>query len=187
MDADAATKSVVQDSTNGGPAVAVGGPSDPSPTTNDVDSLGRQHRRGVKGRFVKGDGDASEASERLAADRELLPGIDGRSSPWVRRCRALLADHIADLGGPAAVSSAQYSTLRRAAALETELDRLELSFAAAGEASDAKLDLYARVSGNMRRLLESAYAEGLRRQSKDVTPTVEAYAAHINAQKAATP
>jgi hypothetical protein len=45
-----------------------------------------------------------------------------------------------------------------------------------GEAAADEIDLYARVSGNLRRLLE---AVGLQRRPRDVTPpSVEAYLAH---------
>ncbi len=46
------------------------------------------------------------------------------------------------------------------------MERLEAKFAAAGEADAADLDIYARVSANLRRLLESV---GLQRRSRDVT------------------
>jgi hypothetical protein len=36
-----------------------------------------------------------------------------------------------------------------------ELERMERQFALAGEASAEDLDIYARVAGNLRRLLES--------------------------------
>jgi hypothetical protein len=48
-----------------------------------------------------------------------------------------------------------------------ELERLEVKFATAGEASADDLDLYQRTAGNLRRLLESV---GLSRCARDVTP-----------------
>src|SRR6478672_7710647 len=56
-----------------------------------------------------------------------LPGVDGRSS-WVRRLRDLMALHLSDLGGEAAVSEAEKSIIRRAATLTVVLERLELVF-----------------------------------------------------------
>jgi hypothetical protein len=50
---------------------------------------------------------------------------------------------------------------------QPELERLEVKFASAGEASTDDLDTYARVAGNLRRLLE---AIGLQRRPRDVTP-----------------
>jgi hypothetical protein len=96
---------------------------------------------------------------------KLLPGIDQRSA-WVRRCKDVIAAHLSD--APDA-SAAERSIIRRAAVLTVELERLEAQFALAGEADAETLDLYGRVSGNLRRLLE---AVGLRRRAKDVGPTL---------------
>ena len=103
---------------------------------------------------------------RVANGSALLPGVDGRSA-WVRRCRELIGDHIADLGGADNVSAAERSLVRRACVLTVELERMEKQFALAGEASAEDLEIYARVAGNLRRLLESV---GLQRRARDVTP-----------------
>jgi len=102
-----------------------------------------------------------------------LPGVDGRSS-WVRRLRDLMALHLSDLGGEAAVSEAEKSIIRRAATLTVELERLELVFAKAGEASASELDLYQRTAGKLRRLLESL---GLGKRVIDLTPSLPKYLA----------
>ena len=94
------------------------------------------------------------------ATARLLPGVDQRST-WVRRCKELIADHISDLGGESNCSAAERSIVRRAAVLSVELERLEVRFALAGEASADDIDLYARVAANLRRLLESV---GLKRR-----------------------
>ena len=106
---------------------------------------------------------------------KLLAGIDGRSG-WVRRCKDVIAAHLsdipdptADLGGEDNVSAAERSLIRRAAVLTTELERLEVTFATAGEANPEALDLYGRTSGNLRRLLE---AVGLQRRAREVGPTL---------------
>jgi hypothetical protein len=91
---------------------------------------------------------------------------------WYRRFRDVRALHLSDLGGENAVSAAEASIIRRAATLTTELERLEPMFAQAGEATAEQLELYSRVSGNLRRLLESL---GLKRRAKDVTPTLKQY------------
>jgi hypothetical protein len=96
--------------------------------------------------------------------RKLLPGIDGRSA-WTRRCRDLIAAHIADLGGIENCSAAERSIIRRAAVLTTELERMESKFATAGEASADELDIYQRVANSLRRLLE---AVGLQRRARNV-------------------
>ena len=83
-----------------------------------------------------------------------------------------MALHLSDLGGEAAVSEAERSIIRRASTLTVELERLESTFATAGEADPATLDLYQRTAGNLRRLLESI---GLERRSRSLTPTIDQY------------
>ena len=102
---------------------------------------------------------------RITNGSALLPGVDGRS-PWVRRCKDVIAAHLSDIPEPTA---AERSLIRRAAVLTTELERLEAQFATAGEADPETLDLYGRTSGNLRRLLE---AVGLQRRCKNVGPTL---------------
>jgi hypothetical protein len=97
---------------------------------------------------------------RITNGSALLPGVDGRS-PWVRRCKDILASHLSDKPD---ATAAEQAIIRRAAVLITELERLERQFALAGEADAQTLDLYGRVAGNMRRLLESV---GLERRAKD--------------------
>jgi hypothetical protein len=114
---------------------------------------------------------------RITNGSALLPGVDGRS-PWVRRCKDLIAIHLADLGGANNASAAERSLVRRACVLTVELERLEAKFASAGQASADDLDLYQRTVGNLRRLFEVV---GLKRVPLDVTPPpVDAYASHIN-------
>ena len=97
--------------------------------------------------------------------------IGDGNSPWARRQRDLIALHIADLGGEERLSENQVSLCRRAATLETELEMLEGQLSL-GKVAD--LDLYNRLSGNLRRILESL---GLERKPRDVTPSLSAYLA----------
>ena len=90
----------------------------------------------------------------------LLPGVDGRSL-WVRRCKDILASHLSDKPD---ATAAEQAIIRRAAVLIVELERMEKQFALNGEADPLTLDLYGRVAGNMRRLLESV---GLERRARD--------------------
>jgi hypothetical protein len=120
---------------------------------------------------------------RVTNGSALLHGVDGRS-PWVRRCRDLIALHVADLGGEEATSAAERSLVRRASVLTVELERLEAKFALAGAATHEDLDLYQRTAGNLRRLLE---AVGLRRRPRDVTPTLAEYLASREAAPEAAP
>jgi hypothetical protein len=111
---------------------------------------------------------------------QLLPGVDGRSA-WVRRCKDIINLHVSDLGGIENCSAAEYSIVRRASVLTVELERLEATFANAGEADANVLDQYARVAANLRRLLE---AIGLRRRPKDISvPTFDEIAREIEAEK----
>jgi len=105
------------------------------------------------------------ARSRVTNGSALLPGVDGRST-WARRCRDIIAAHLSDVPD---ASAAERAIIRRASVLIVELERMERAFALAGEADPEALDLYGRVAGNMRRLLE---AVGLERRSRDVTPTL---------------
>ena len=110
----------------------------------------------------------------------LIAGVDQRS-PWVRRCRDVIADHISDLGGIDNCSAAERSIVRRAAVLTTELEQLESRFAASGQADAGDLETYQRCANSLRRLLE---AVGLQRRAKDVsTPSLAEIAAEIEAEK----
>jgi hypothetical protein len=98
----------------------------------------------------------------------LLPGVDGRSA-WVRRCKDIIEAHLSDFGGEDNTSEAERSLIRRASVMTVELERMEARFAVAGEASPDDLNLYQRMAGNLRRLLE---AIGLQRRAKDVGPSL---------------
>jgi hypothetical protein len=102
----------------------------------------------------------------------LVPGVDQRST-WVRRCRDLIAEHVADKGGDDSTSAAERSIIRRASVLTVELEIIERKFAQAHEAGKdadlATLETYTRVANGMRRLLE---AIGLQRRPRDVGPSL---------------
>ena len=106
---------------------------------------------------------------RVSNGSALLPGVDGRS-PWVRRCKDVIAAHLSDLGGLDNCSAAEHSIVRRAAVLTTELEVLEVRFAKAGEASSLDLETYQRCANSLRRLLE---AIGLQRRPRDVSLTLD--------------
>jgi len=107
----------------------------------------------------------------LTNGRRLLAGVDGRN-PWIRRCKDIIRAHLVDLGGEDNASAAERSIIRRCAVLTTELERLEVRFALANEASPEDLDLYQRTANSLRRLLE---AVGLERRTRNVTPTLADY------------
>ena len=118
-------------------------------------------------------GEKKFGRSRMSNGTTLLPGIDQRS-PWVRRCKDLITDHIADLGGLDNVSAPERSIVRRCAVLTTELERMEALFAAAEAASPEQLDLYQRTANSLRRLLE---AVGLQRRQRVIEPDLETYLA----------
>ena len=111
----------------------------------------------------------SRQRSRVSNGSVLLPGVDGRS-PWVRRCKDILAAHLSDLGGLDNCSAAEHSIIRRAAVLTTELEVLEVRFAKAGEADADDLETYQRCANSLRRLLE---AIGLQRRPRDVSLTLD--------------
>jgi hypothetical protein len=111
------------------------------------------------------------ARSRITNGTGLLPNVDGRTF-WVRRLRDLNALHLSDLGGSDHVSVSEQSIVRRAALLTVELERLEMLFAQVGEAEPKQLDLYARMTGTLRRLLRDL---GLQRRQRDITPSLEQY------------
>jgi hypothetical protein len=94
------------------------------------------------------------------------------NSPWARRQRDLIALHLADLGGEERLSENQLSLCRRAATLETELEMLEGQLSL-GKVAD--LDLYNRLSGNLRRILESLGLERVARPINDGSQALAEY------------
>lgn len=85
--------------------------------------------------------------------------------PWSRRVVDVYGLLVSDRGGHDVCSEMEKSILRRAAVHTVELERLEARFSES-EATPTALDLYSRMSGNLRRLLESV---GLERVPKHVT------------------
>ena len=123
----------------------------------------------------------TKGRSRISNGTKLLPDVDGRSL-WARRYRDVYAALVADAGGDDVVSEAAKAIMRRAATLATELERREAAFAQAGCASGDDLDMFARVSGTLARLLERV---GIERKPRDITPKLADYIAAKGAQKAA--
>jgi hypothetical protein len=103
---------------------------------------------------------------KVSNGKALLHGVDGRN-PWVKRCKFLIAQHIADRGGIENCSFAEQEIIHIAAVQRTELERIETKFAL-DQGTDNDLDLWIRGSGNLRRQLETLN-NGLERKAKDVT------------------
>jgi hypothetical protein len=84
-------------------------------------------------------------------------------SAWANRYHDLVCGHAADLGGADLLSDAQLSLIRRAAAIECELERLE-----ARMSRNERVDLgqFGRAASHLRRLFEVL---GVERRPRDVT------------------
>jgi hypothetical protein len=91
---------------------------------------------------------------------------DGNSA-WTRRYRDLIAAHIADLGGASVLSEAQISLVKRATAIECELEQLEGRLSL-GQTVD--LDAFTRAASHLRRIFETL---GLKRVPFDITPSAD--------------
>jgi hypothetical protein len=119
----------------------------------------------------------TKARSGITNGTELLPGVDGRTM-WVRRVRDLIALHASDLGGEDHVSEAKRSLIRRAAVLTSQLEQLEVKFAA-GEASTAELETYQRLTNTLRRVLQTV---GIERRARDVRTPLDYAARHEAAE-----
>jgi hypothetical protein len=106
-------------------------------------------------------------ASRVTTGRNLfVEGGDGRSA-WALRWKDLILAHVADLGGPKLLSEAQISIIRRASAIECELEAMEGRMSAS---QPIDVGQYARLTGVLCRLLELV---GTRRLTKPVDPTGE--------------
>jgi hypothetical protein len=106
---------------------------------------------------------------------------DGNSA-WSRRYRDLVAGHVADLGGRDVLSEAQLSLIRRASAIELELEQMEGKLSM-GDVVD--LDVFTRSASHLRRIFETL---GIGRRPRDVTPpTVDRYVASLAGEGKAAP
>jgi hypothetical protein len=96
-------------------------------------------------------------------NRQFALGGDGRGA-WVRRWRDLAELHEMDGGDVSTMSEGRKSLCRRAATLEVNLEQIEAKMSEGQGIDD--LDLYNRLSGNLRRILETL---GLERKAIDVS------------------
>src|SRR5215468_12225184 len=78
--------------------------------------------------------------------------VGSSQSPWSRRYRDLLYAHCKDAGGADALSEAQLSLIKRASAIELELERMEGKLSM-GE--PVNLDEFGRAASHLRRLWEA--------------------------------
>jgi hypothetical protein len=92
------------------------------------------------------------------------------NSAWSRRYYDLCAHHIQDISrglGRDVLSEAQLSLIRRAAAIECELERLD-ALLSLGEA--VNLNEYGRATSHLRRLFEVL---GVERKPRDLNPKLD--------------
>ena len=101
-------------------------------------------------------------------------GGDGRSV-WTRRWRDRMELHAISCADPN-MSEGRISLIRRVSAIEVQLEWIEAKMSEGNLSADL-MDLYNQLSGNLRRLIESANL--LVRGSKDVTPTLRDYLDHV--------
>jgi hypothetical protein len=118
-------------------------------------------------RRTKSELTASKLRSAVTNGRRLFVFGNGNSA-WSRRYRDLIAGHCSDAGGRDLLSEAQLSLVKRASAIELELEQCEGKLSM-GEVVD--LDQYARVAGHLRRILESL---GLKRVARNVGPDLNA-------------
>ena len=95
---------------------------------------------------------------------------------WSRRLRDVLDQILADIGGPEHLSEAQRQLARRAATMSIACERMEVD-AALGRVID--LEAYGKISDRLGRAFKHL---GIKRQPRDITPTVKAYAARSRDQ-----
>jgi hypothetical protein len=125
-----------------------------------------RERKNKPSQSTKAYGSKLTGRSRITNGTRLLPFVDGRSI-WARRLRDLINLHVNDYGGSDNISEAERSLIRRAAALTTELELMEVRFAAQGGADADQLTVYGRAANTFRRLLQ---AIGLDRRAKQVKP-----------------
>jgi hypothetical protein len=121
----------------------------------------------------------ARARSKATSGRRVFVEGDGNSA-WARRYRDLISAHCQDLGGVDLLSEAQLSLIRRASAIELELEQMEGKLSM-GEQVD--LDVFTRSASHLRRLFETL---GIGRRPRNVTPTLSEYLAGLRANKGAT-
>jgi len=101
------------------------------------------------------------------------------NSPWYRRFKDIAELHASDIGGAETLSEAQLSLCRRASTMEVELERMEGQLSLGNEVD---LEIYSRIAGNLRRILE---AIGIERKAKPVNgaESLDAISAYLASKK----
>jgi hypothetical protein len=98
--------------------------------------------------------------------RKFLHGVDQRS-PWIRRCKDIIAGLLSDKGGIENTSAGEQILIKRCGVLTTECERLEKKFATT-EPTFEQVHMYQSIVNSLRRTLESI---GLERRPRNVGGT----------------
>jgi hypothetical protein len=115
---------------------------------------------GSVGRGAAKPANRARTRSRVTTGRRVFVEGDGNSR-WARRYRDLIFAHCQDLGGTDVLSEAQLSLIKRASAIELELEQAEGKLSM-GEAVD--LDTFTRAASHLRRLFETL---GLQRRPRN--------------------
>jgi hypothetical protein len=109
---------------------------------------------------------------RITNHKDLLPGLDGRTSA-ARRFRDLVSSYIADMGGIDRCSEIKLGLLRRLAAATVQAELLEARMVNGEQIDVGTLCTLASTT------VRIASRVGLERRAKNVTPTVKDYLEHV--------
>jgi hypothetical protein len=107
----------------------------------------------------------SKRSQATNGTRYFAVGGVGNSA-WTRRFRDLNHAYQEDKGGADHISAAQKSLIRRVATLEVELESME---AVLSEGGYVDIELYGRITGHLRRVLETLGLERKARDANEIT------------------
>jgi hypothetical protein len=110
--------------------------------------------------------------------RDVLPNVDGRSL-LARRYRDIASAILVDQGGADQCSESRQQLIRRFAACSVLAEGVEAALARGEQIDIAE---HSTLCSTLTRL---ASRLGLERRAKNITPSVQEYVAHLNAQEAA--
>jgi hypothetical protein len=126
-------------------------------TRSETVSLRQRNREAIAPRLQK-------QRSAVTNGRRLFVDGDARS-PWSRRYYDLVSLHVSDMGGRSNLCEGQLALIKRACALQVELEQMDGRLSLGQEVD---LDVYQRVTNTLRRVLESL---GLNtgRKPRDIT------------------
>lgn len=101
---------------------------------------------------------------KVANGKSLLAPEGNANGWWARRFGEILALRFDDMGGGDLLSEGQISLAKRATTLEVELERMDANLS---NGTDVDLDLYARITGTLARVLEKLGLERVKPRSRN--------------------